>query len=135
MGSNAGGESPALAPLVVIVDDDPLVLAVTRRLLTRSGYRVIACDHPQSALSEVQRDAPFAVVADLHMPDLSGAEFLHLVAALAPDTRRILYTGEAQLGEVARALSPLLVDAIVTKAEGNPQLPLTLSSLKAGAGE
>jgi HD-GYP domain-containing protein (c-di-GMP phosphodiesterase class II) len=42
-----------------------------------------------------------------------------------------LYTGEAQLSEVAHAISPLVADAIVTKADGNQQLPLALSGLRA----
>lgn len=131
MSSNAGGESGERAPRVVVVDDDPLVLAVTRRLLTRSGYHVIPCDHPRTALREVIQGEPFAVVADLHMPDLDGAELLRLVTSFAPNTRRILYTGESHLSEIARAVSPLVVDAIVTKADGNPHLPLALSGLRA----
>ncbi|MFT3924692.1 MAG: HD domain-containing phosphohydrolase [Myxococcales bacterium] len=131
MSSNAGGDSEERTPRVVVVDDDPLVLAVTRRLLTRSGYHVISCDHPRTALREVIQGEPFAVVADLHMPDLDGAELLRLVRSFSPNTRRILYTGESHLSEIARAVSPVVVDAIVTKADGNPQLPLALSGLRA----
>jgi len=115
---------------VVVVDDDPLLLAVTRRMLTRAGYRVIPCDHPRTALREVILGEPFAVVADLHMPDIDGAELLRLVQSFAPNTRRVLYTGESSLGEIARAMSPSAVDAIVTKADGNAQLALTLGGLR-----
>jgi response regulator RpfG family c-di-GMP phosphodiesterase len=127
------GEDSCAGLRVVVVDDDPLILAVTRRLLVRSGYDVIPCDDPRAALREVLQRGPFAVVTDLHMPDLDGAELLRLVRSFAPRTRRVLYTGESQLAELARAVSPLVADAIVTKADGTHQLPLALSDLRLDA--
>src|SRR6476659_7541239 len=111
------------APRVVVVDDDPLVLAVTRRLLQRAGYEVIPCDHPRTALREVVHSQPFALVADLHMPDLSGADLLRVVRSVSPGTRRVLYTGEALVSELARALAPMVADAIVAKTDGPELLP------------
>jgi putative two-component system response regulator len=122
------------APRVVVVDDDPLVLAVTRRLLQRRGYDVVPCDHPRTALREVVQLQPFALVADLHMPDLSGAELLRLVRNVSPQTRCILYTGEAQVTELARAMTPMVADAIVAKADGAEFLPAALDNLRSGDG-
>ena len=118
------------APRVVVVDDDPLVLAVTRRLLQRAGYDVVPCDHPRTALREVVQQQPFALVADLHMPDLSGAELLRLVRNVSPATRCVLYTGEAQVSELARAMTPMVADAIVAKADGAEFLPAALDGLR-----
>ncbi len=118
------------APRVIVVDDDPLVLAVTRRLLQRAGYDVFPCDHPRTALREVVQSQPFALVADLHMPDISGAELLRIVRNVSPTTRRILYTGEAQVSELARALTPMVADAIVAKTDGAEFLPAALDGLR-----
>jgi CheY-like chemotaxis protein len=115
---------------VLIVDDDPLVLAVTRRVLTRAGYHVAIFEDPRRALLDVAQAPPFAVIADLHMPDIDGAELLARVAQLAPATRRILYTGEGQASELERALAPGLAHAIVPKAAGAPLLPETLARLR-----
>ncbi len=128
-------EGVEAAPRVVVVDDDPLVLAVTRRLLQRSGYDVLPCDHPRTALREVVQSQPFALVADLHMPDLSGAELLRLVRNVSPNTRRILYTGEGQVTELARALTPMVADAIVAKADGPEFLPAALDGLRTTRAE
>jgi response regulator RpfG family c-di-GMP phosphodiesterase len=126
------------APRVVVVDDDPLVLAVTRRLLQRAGYQVVPCDHPRMALREVVQSQPFALVADLHMPDLSGADLLRVVRSVSPGTRRVLYTGEAQVSELTRAIAPMVADAIVAKTDGPEFLPAALDGLRtqpqAGAG-
>ncbi len=130
-----GSEGVEAAPRVVVVDDDPLVLAITRRLLQRSGYDVFPCDNPRTALREVVQSQPFALVADLHMPDLSGAELLRLVRSVSPNTRRILYTGEAQVSELARALTPMVADAIVAKADGPEFLPAALDGLRTAPTE
>jgi len=112
---------------VVVVDDDPLVLAVTRRVLTRLGYVVAVFDDARQALSDVAHTKPFAVVADLHMPDMDGSELLALVAELSPQTWRLLYTGEGQASELARALVPGLTHAVVPKADGVRLLPEALA--------
>jgi putative two-component system response regulator len=118
------------APRVVVVDDDPLVLAVTRRLLQRAGYEVIPCDHPRTALREVVQSQPFALVADLHMPDLSGADLLRVVRSVSPSTRRVLYTGESHVSELARAIAPMVADAIVAKTDGPELLPAALDGFR-----
>lgn len=119
------------APRVVVVDDDPLVLAVTRRFLQRAGYAVSPCDHGRAALREVVQSQPFALVADLHMPDMSGAELLQLSRECSPQTRRVLYTGEAQVTELARSLTPQVAEAIVAKVDGPEYLPAALDGLRA----
>jgi response regulator RpfG family c-di-GMP phosphodiesterase len=132
LGLGVALSSDSKAPRVVVVDDDPLVLAVTRRLLQRRGYDVVPCDHPRTALREVVQLQPFALVADLHMPDLSGAELLRLVRNVSPQTRCVLYTGEAQVSELARAMTPMVADAIVAKADGAEFLPAALDNLRNG---
>lgn len=118
------------APRVVLVDDDPLVLAVTRRLLQRSGYAVAPCEDARTALREVVQNKPFAVVADLHMPHLGGAELLRLCKQCSPGTHRVLYTGEAEVGQLSRELAPMVADAIVAKADGAQYLPAALDNLR-----
>lgn len=121
-----GVEAGTRARRVVVVDDDPLVLAVTRRVLSRRGYEAVCCDHARLALCEVLREKPFAVVADLHMPDLNGTAFLRLVRGIAPESLRILFTGESYPLKEVRALSASAIDSVVTKADGHLQLPAAL---------
>ena len=115
---------------VVLVDDDPLVLAVTRRLLQRSGYAVAPCEDARTALREVVQNKPFALVADLHMPHLGGGELLRLCRQCSPSTHRILYTGEEAVGQLAKELTPNVADAIVAKADGAEYLPAALDELR-----
>jgi putative two-component system response regulator len=129
--TEVGRRAPAAALRVVLVDDDPLALAITRRLLTRSGYEVVPCDHARTALREMIEEPPFALIADLHMPDLNGAELLQLARSMFPGTRRILYTAESEVRELSRAVAPRVADAIVAKSDVSERLPQALSDLRA----
>jgi len=128
----AEGDNKALR--VVLVDDDPLVLAVTKRVLGRLGYVVATFDDGRRALSDIAYTKPFALVADLHMPDMDGSELLRLARDASPDTLRLLFTGEGQVGELERALAPGLTHAVVPKADGNRLLPEALTRLRASTG-
>ena len=119
---------------VVVVDDDPLVLAVTKRLLGRLGYAVATFDDARRALGDVAHTRPFALVADFHMPDMDGSELLRLVQDTSPETYRLLYTGEGRPDELARALVPGLTHAVVPKTDGNRLLPEALARLRATSG-
>ena len=71
----------ALAPYrrelpVLIVDDDPDLRALLRRMLEREGYAVDEADNGRSALERVREHTPGAILLDLMMPEMDGFEFL-----------------------------------------------------------
>jgi len=71
----------ALAPYrrelpVLIVDDDPDLRALLRRMLEREGYRVSEADNGRVALARVREHTPGAILLDLMMPEMDGFEFL-----------------------------------------------------------
>ncbi|MDB4988229.1 MAG: hypothetical protein JWN04_3407 [Myxococcaceae bacterium] len=124
------GAAARTAARVVVVDDDSLVLAVARRVLDRAGYAVAVYEDVQRALSDVTTNKPFAVVADLNMPGMSGDVLLKLVAQISPETFRLLYTGDGQASELERALAPGLTHAVVSKMAGPRALPEALDRLR-----
>jgi PAS domain S-box-containing protein len=84
---------------VLVVDDDPMVAAVTRRVLEPYGYRVTAHTSSVEALTLLQRDpGQFdLVLTDYTMPQLTGMELARAAHKLRPDLPLLLTTG---LGEV-----------------------------------
>jgi len=84
-----------LAPLVLVVDDDPAVCSVARRALARHGFRVIeardgvaALEAYRSRLGEIS-----AVLLDLTMPEMAGDEVLRELRALDPAVCVVLSSG------------------------------------------
>jgi PAS domain S-box-containing protein len=68
-------EAPA-ATRVVVVDDDPHVVDLFRRVLEERGYDVVGLTDGSAALEAIDDERPAAIVLDLAMPGTSGAEVL-----------------------------------------------------------
>jgi two-component system, cell cycle sensor histidine kinase and response regulator CckA len=95
------GEAAAIAPrgrarpagLVLVVDDDEGVREVAEALLAEAGFRVETVASGSVALARVREGGVGAVLLDLVMPDLSGAEVLRLLAAEYPELPVVLASG------------------------------------------
>ena len=61
-------------PLVLVVDDDPNVVALARGYLERDGYRVSEANDGLRALELARREQPCLIVLDLMLPGLDGLE-------------------------------------------------------------
>jgi len=57
---------------ILIVDDDHDIADKLAGLLDEEGYRVRSTFDGQTALSEIERDPPHLVVADVNLPDVDG---------------------------------------------------------------
>lgn len=59
---------------VLVVDDEPNILAAIVPLLKGRGYDVYSATSGQTALDAIDRHAPQLVILDLGLPDMDGAE-------------------------------------------------------------
>jgi response regulator RpfG family c-di-GMP phosphodiesterase len=92
------------AASLLIVDDEPIVLAALKETLERERYHVVACTNPLRAL-DILRTQTFAVIiSDQRMPEMMGLDFLIESKRLNPNASRILITAVLSL--------PTIVDAI-----------------------
>jgi PAS domain S-box-containing protein len=84
----SGGET------VLLVDDEPMVRAVGRRILERHGYRVLEASDGAEAVAVYRRHTRIdLVVLDLTMPKLSGREALGELRRLNPKVCVLLASG------------------------------------------
>jgi diguanylate cyclase (GGDEF)-like protein len=60
------------AATILIVDDDPATLHLSRITLARLGYRVVTCDKPTEVLHALERERPDLIVLDIMMPLVDG---------------------------------------------------------------
>jgi CheY-like chemotaxis protein len=82
---------------VLFVDDDPDILSLYKKLLQKQFQIETALDGKEG-LATLNELGPFAVVvADMHMPDMDGINFLTRVKEISPDSVRIMLTGNADL--------------------------------------
>lgn len=63
----------------LVVDDEPDVTDLVRRILVAEGFEVETDTAGRSALARVLEDPPDLLVLDLMMPDMDGFEVLKLL--------------------------------------------------------
>src|SRR5437867_1069078 len=64
----------AIAARILIVDDEPSILATMAPLLRGRGYEVSTATSGHAAIEAVDRQAPQLVILDLGLPDMDGIE-------------------------------------------------------------
>jgi DNA-binding response OmpR family regulator len=70
------------APVVLLVDDEPVLLRLLEVNLTMAGFDVRTAATGAAALASAGAEAPDAVVLDLGLPDLQGWEVLSRLRAI-----------------------------------------------------
>jgi CheY-like chemotaxis protein/anti-sigma regulatory factor (Ser/Thr protein kinase) len=128
-------DTPRVSPLrVLIVDDDPVLLASLQNVLETDGHLVTAASGGQTGIDLCQtahRDgAAFdIVITDLGMPHVGGRQVARAVNQVSPDTAVILLTGWGQRmlddGEV-----PPFVNRVLSKPPKLAEVRLALFELK-----
>jgi CheY-like chemotaxis protein len=98
---------------ILIVDDEPAVVAALQRLLKTHPCRYGKLDYrlevetfnsPQQALDRAREASFDLVLSDYHMPGMNGIEFLGAFRQLQPDAVRIVLSGLADIDEITPAL-------------------------------
>ncbi len=59
---------------VLIVDDEPDILAVLSRRLVESGFRVFRAGCGKEAIERAKKELPDLIILDIIMPDMGGEE-------------------------------------------------------------
>ena len=62
--------------LVLVVDDEPHIVALVAYHLAKAGYRVATASNGTDALARANRERPALVILDLMLPGMSGFEVL-----------------------------------------------------------
>lgn len=112
---------------ILFVDDEPILLQGYHRLL-RKDFQISTAVGGSAALLLVKQEGPFGViVADMRMPEMNGIEFLARVRMLAPDTVRIMLTGDSDLGTAIRAVNEGNIFRFLSKPANKETLVKTLT--------
>jgi two-component system cell cycle response regulator DivK len=91
---------------ILIVDDTPVNLKLTRILLANEGYKVLTAGSAEEALELLQSDHPYLILADIQLPGMDGFELTRRIKSDA-STRDIVVvalTAFAMMGDRQQAL-------------------------------
>ena len=98
-------EAQTAKPVLIFVDDDPMLLASTRRRMRKvSGdWNVCYASSGAEALEIAQQTPPDVVVSDMRMPEMDGAQLLGHIRSQFPHAVRIILSGQSEQDQLADA--------------------------------
>jgi len=110
-------------PALLVVDDDPQVLAAVRRDLRshyREHYTILSAGSGEEALATVRElkargDTLALILSDQRMPGMLGNEVLAKARDVYPVARRVLLTAYADIEAAVRAINDAHVDHYLSK--------------------
>ncbi len=113
---------------ILCVDDEPRVLEGLALHLRRI-FEMTTAASGREGLEILAGQGPFTVVlSDMRMPGMDGAEFLSKVRQAAPDTTRMLLTGDADLQSAIAAVNEGQIFRFLTKPCAPYQLRLAFEA-------
>lgn len=114
---------------VMVLDDDPFMLAALRALLGSQGMRVTALDDPRRFWEVLESERPDLLIVDFDMPHASGAEICRVVRGEARwSTLPVLVlTGRADAETIERVFAAG-ADDFVAKPFVGPELLARIES-------
>lgn len=108
---------------VLLVDDEPRVLASLRRSLGER-FNLTCAGSGEEALSLVRAEGPFAaIVSDMRMPGMGGLELLREMRRQAPETVRLVLSGHADFTAAVAAVN----DGAIFRFHTKPVAPEVLA--------
>ncbi len=116
-------------PAIVVVDDEPAVLAAVSRDLRRGfgeRFRILRASSGSEALDllrEVRgRGEQIALlIADQRMPGMAGTEYLIAAREIVPDAKRVLLTAYADTEAAIAAINEVSLDYYLLKPWDPPE--------------
>ena len=115
-------------PHILVVDDDPHVLAFFTGLLVNGGYSVTSVDSGKEAIEVLQHKSVDLLILDLNMPPPDGFEILKILRAQRPGLRILVISGFMQ-GALLKASELLGATASLDKANAHESLLKTVNAL------
>lgn len=116
-------------PAMLVVDDDPQVLAAVRRDLRgryREDYVIVSAPSGEEALKTIRElkargDALAIVISDQRMPGMQGTDLLAQTLELYPQARRVLLTAYSDIDAAIKAINVAHLDHYLSKPWTPPE--------------
>ncbi len=104
---------------VLIIDDEPELRNLIRRLLELEGFSILTADTSAEALEILHKNEIDIVVSDVRLPDKSGLELLPIIKKQFPLIEIIILTAYGRIEDGVNAIKEGAFDYIVKGDEDN----------------
>lgn len=136
-------------PLILVIDDDPEIIAIASAVLKSENYDVSAAGSAQEALELLRLIQPQLIITDITMPEMDGIELLKRIKedddlkeipcmVLSANSDKHLVWNAFLFGASDYSLKPIKknvllkkVESVITRVKRSPDVALEPSSLYA----
>src|SRR5918999_4969374 len=112
---------------VLVVDDEPGIALLCKRILSRAGYDVISETNPRIAIEHLQQKRFDLLVVDIRMPEVDGFDVSLRAQMIQPDIAVLVMTGFGTVETAIRALRQGVDGLILKPFEKKEELLQTVS--------
>ena len=96
---------------ILLVDDNPLVLEMMGRALSREGFTCLKANSAAQAMQLLQKDVPDIILSDYDMPEMNGFEFRQLLMT-KPEFKNIPFMFLTSMNNAELMLQGMNMEAI-----------------------
>lgn len=82
---------------ILIIDDEPNILLMMKKMLERAGYEVDLASDGKQGLDIFKRDSADLVITDIIMPEKEGLEIILEMKKINPELKIIAISGGGRL--------------------------------------
>ncbi len=113
---------------ILLIDDSPLILQMTRAALEQAGYSVATATDVDTFEQERRREPPDLIIVDIQMPEIFGDDLAQTIRDAYGERAPIVFLSSLESEELARRAEEAGARGWVTKRAG-------MGSLLAKVGE
>jgi response regulator RpfG family c-di-GMP phosphodiesterase len=119
---------PHIARTLLIVDDEPRVLAALKEVLERQQFHVVTSSDAHRAIDLLHQRQFGVVISDHLMPSMSGMDFLVECQRIQPYATRVLITAALSLPTLVEAINKGEIYRFLAKPWLREELIVTVSN-------
>lgn len=114
---------------ILVIDDSPLILEVTRAALEQAGYTVAAVMTVDAFEEERRRVPPDLIIVDIQMPEIFGDDLAQTIRGAYGERAPIVFLSSLPDEELAARASEAGVDGWISKRAGMQALVAKVQEL------
>jgi YesN/AraC family two-component response regulator len=82
---------------ILIIDDEPYILLMLKKMLERAGYQVDLASNGREGMALFEKDSADLVITDIIMPDKEGLELIIEMKKKSPELKIIAMSGGGRI--------------------------------------
>jgi DNA-binding NtrC family response regulator len=82
---------------ILIIDDEPYILLMLKKMLERAGYEVDLASNGREGMAVFEQDSADLVITDIIMPDKEGLELILEMKKKRPELKIIAMSGGGRI--------------------------------------